>query len=164
MSSICSGESWGGIWGYYQNPRFNKPFPKEQASAVEFLYSICLKQTWHYLKAAVSAWSKRRNEMLVSTRSEATWLVQRVSELCTFSYEWEASWQHPQELALNWKWMVGEVSDEVEQNGHRHMRHTDITPGRATIPKEKQHGKESWWKVEWEKHQTPRGPATPVEG
>lgn len=39
--------------------------------------------------------------MLVSICSEATRLVHQVIELCTFSYEWEVSWQHPQELALN---------------------------------------------------------------
>lgn len=31
--------------------------------------------------------------------------------------------------------MVGEVSVEVKQNGDRHMKHTDITPGRDTIPR-----------------------------
>lgn len=75
--------------------------------------------------------------MLVSICSEATWLVHQISELCTFSYEWEVSWQHPQELALNWKWMVKEVSVEVKQNGHKHMKYTDITLGWNTIAKEK---------------------------
>ena len=69
--------------------------------------------------------------MLVSTlSSEATWLVHQVSELCTFSYEWGVSWQRPQELAMNWKWMVEEVSVKVKQNGHKCMKHTDITKGR----------------------------------
>lgn len=87
--------------------------------------------------------------MLVSIRSEATWLVHQISELCTFSYEWEVSWQHPQELALNWKWMVEEVSVQMQQNGYKHMEHTDITLGRDTMAKEKQYRKlRAWMNVE----------------
>lgn len=71
--------------------------------------------------------------MLVSTSLRVTWLVQ-VNEVCTFSYEWEVSWQHPQELALNWKWMVEEVSSEVKQNGYKWMKHTDFTLEEIKLP------------------------------
>lgn len=67
-------------------------------------------------------------------------LVHEIRELGTFSYEREVSWQHPPELALNWKRMVKGVSVEVKQNGYKRMTHTDITLGRETV-------QEAWeWK------------------
>lgn len=45
--------------------------------------------------------------------------------------------------------MVEEVSVEVKQNGHKRMKHTDITKGRDTSHSEKQYrkaGEERMWR------------------